>query len=56
MTQTEQNDEAQTNGTFGGLSDSVIQNFRNVESVKHSTHIAQLNVQNLYLQKNSQMY
>lgn len=48
---TEQNDGAQINGTFGGLSDSVIQNFRNVESVKHSTHIAQLNVQNLYLQK-----
>jgi len=39
----EQNDAAQILGTFGELSDAVIQNFRNLESAKYLTQIAKLN-------------
>ena len=42
---TEQNDAAQIHGTFGGLSDAVIQNFRNLESAKYLTQIAKLDAE-----------
>ena len=47
---TKLNDEAQFHGTFGGLSDAVIQNFRNVESAKYLSQIAHLNAENLHSQ------
>ena len=47
---TEQNDAAQIHGTFGGLSDAVIQNFRNLESAKYLTQIAKLDAENLHSQ------
>jgi hypothetical protein len=47
---TEQNAEAQMHGTFGGLSDSVIQSFRTLEAEKYVTQIDKLNAQNLNAQ------
>ena len=42
--------KAQIHGTFGGLSDAVIQNFRNLESAKYLTQIAKLDAENLHSQ------
>ena len=45
------NDPAQIQGTFGALSDTVIQTFRNIQSSIYSAQINQLEAQNSELQR-----